>query len=167
MGRADHDDGEDSDEDGYRHDRDREDDYEGRIMTRMMIIMVVIVTMMTTRRMLLIMVLSRWQRRGGVRGQRAPRGQSPKSGSQDRGGDSAKTCRSQIGLQSLEYLWLASWHFGLEPQLYMSSTTKTLSKGGYNLIDHHLDVAAFGKIFSGNIHIGLFPRTKRLFSRGQ
>ena len=64
MGRADHDDGEDSDEDGYRHDRDREDDYEGRIMTRMMIIMVVIVTMMTTRRMLLIMVLSRWQRKG-------------------------------------------------------------------------------------------------------
>ena len=56
LGRADHDDGEDSDEDCDRHDRDREDDYEGR-------------------RMLLIMVLSQWQRRGGGKehlGVRAP-----------------------------------------------------------------------------------------------
>ena len=75
LGRADHDDGEDSDEDCDRHDRDREDDYEGRIMMRMMIIMVVIVTMIMRRRMLLIMVLSQWQRRGGGKehlGVRAP-----------------------------------------------------------------------------------------------
>ena len=111
MGRADHDDGEDSDEDCDRHDRDGEDDYEGRIMMRMMIIMVVIVTMIMRRRMLLIMVLSQWQRRGGGKEHLGVR--APNQGHRTGGGDSAKTCRSQIGLQSIEYLWLASWHFGV------------------------------------------------------
>ena len=80
----------------------------GRIMMRMVIIVVVIVKIIVRMRMLLIMVLSQWQRRGGGRGQRAPRGQSPNQGHKTRG-ESAKTCRSQIGLQSLEYLCLAFW----------------------------------------------------------
>ena len=90
----------------------------GRIVT---IIMVVIImagmtkTMMTTRRMLMILVLSQWQRRGGGKEHRGVRAQIRVTGPAR--GDSAKTCRSQIGLQSLEYLGFASWHFGLEPQL--------------------------------------------------
>ena len=107
LGRADHDDGEDSDEDGYRHDRDREDDYEGRIMTRMMIIMVVIVTMMTTRRMLLIMVLSRWQRRG----QRAPRGQSPNQGHRTRPGGTLQKPADRKLVSRVSST--CGWHLGI------------------------------------------------------
>ena len=76
---------------------------------------------------------------GRGEGAKSTTGSEPKSGSQDRGG----LCKnlpianwspeSRVPVVGILAFWFRT------PTIYMSSTTKTLSKGGYNLIDHHLD----------------------------